>query len=583
MNLSRPLLSLLALLFTSIVFANPVRPFSAAIIGQVEPPISSLSAAVLQSSSGVTASRLSAPRIAPPPVTAAPVLPAAPAQTPIEGADKIKFVLRKVIIEGNTVYCTERLLAYAQPYINKEISVSTLQTITQEITTKYRNDGYILSHATLPAQSIQNGIVHIKVLEGFIDHVTVTDQCDIKNYGLLQAYGNRIKACRPLQMKVLERYILLANDLPGESVKAVITPSKTTQNAAELSLVATHKVYDATVMYDNYSTTFLGPEEFTYILHANSFFSAGDRTNVQSVMSQNPKELRFIEVSHSMPLNNNGLNFLMGGNYTETNPEAIISPLFVQGHTYTFFGSLNEPLIRSRSKNLNLYAAANYQTTFANILDTPLYTDRIRSLEAGFFFDLADSWKGYNTLFFKGEKGFDIFGADQEGDLARINGQSKYGKLNAEASRTQYLNPNISIYVAGKGQYSWEPLLPEEQFYFGGPDYGRAYDPAIILGDKGIAGKGELRVDTTPPIQHVRNIQYYVFYDAGIIWNYFTPGLVTHADATCWGGGARLYFTKYFSGNIYLAKPLVKPAPDAIATSLNVTSSRIFFQARIDL
>lgn len=544
----------------------------------------SIAATVIQSSSGVAATRLTEqPALAAQPQTsAAPVVPTTPIQTPIPGAEKIKFHLRHVIIEGNTVFCTEELMRYAEPYLNKEISVADLQKITLEISTKYRDAGYILSHAVLPAQSIQGGTVKIQVLEGYIDQVTVSGDPG-KACALLKAYGRHIICSRPLQIKVLERFILMANDIPGEEVKAVITPSKTTPNAAELTLVAEHQLIQFFSTLDNYGTTFLGPEQITNYLSANSFFRPGDRTTVMGVVTPDPRELKFIEFTHMEPLTSNGMNLLVGGNYVETHPTDILSPLFINGHTYTFFGTLSQTLIRSRTKNLNVFLSANWQSTFSTVLDTPLYTDRIRSLEGGLYFDIADSWRGVNTLLLSARKGFNIFGADNEGDLSRLFGRSDFFKLNGEISRTQYLLPDISVFVAGKGQYGFQPLLAAEQFYFGGPVYGRAYEPAIILGDSGIAGKAELRVDSAPKIHFIRNIQYYIFYDAGIVWNHETPGIATHGSATCWGGGARVAFTRIFSGNVYLGKPLVKPAENAIATGLNVTSTRVFFQVRADL
>lgn len=542
----------------------------------------SIAASVLQSSSGVAATRLSQFPVASLPTAAAPAVPKAPLQTPIPGAEKIKFVLRNVIIEGNTVYCTAELMKFANPYLNKEITVAQLQTIAQEISNKYRDAGYILTHAVLPAQSIRNGVVKIQVLEGFIDNVTISGYPG-KACPLLRAYGRHIICSRPLQLKVLERFILLANDIPGEEVKAVITPSKTTPNAAELTLVSDHKLITFFSSLDNYGTTFLGPEQITNFLSANSFFFPGDRTTVLGVVTPDPRELKFIEFTHSQPLNSNGLNLLLGGNYVETHPSAILSPLFINGHTYTFYGTLSDSVIRSRSKNLNLYLTANYQTTFSTILDTPLFTDRIRCLTGGLYFDLADSWRGVNTLLLNATKGFNILGASNNPPLSRLDGRADFLKLNGEISRTQYLLPDISLYVSGIGQYGFQPLLAAQQFYFGGPVYGRAYEPAIILGDSGIAGKAELRVDSAPKILYVRNIQYYIFYDAGIVWNHLTPGIATHADATCWGGGARMAFTRIFSGNVYIGKPLIKPAPNAIATGLNVTSTRVFFQVRADL
>ena len=40
--------------------------------------------------------------------------------------------------------------------------------IADRITTKYRNDGYILSRAIVPAQRISGGALQVQVVEGYI-------------------------------------------------------------------------------------------------------------------------------------------------------------------------------------------------------------------------------------------------------------------------------------------------------------------------------------------------------------------------------------------------------------------------------
>lgn len=538
---------------------------------------SSIVPTILNSNSGVTANRLSETADIEPSVERVPELITEIQQPTLTGGDNIHFVLKKIIFSGNTVFSCQQLQKIIYPYLNRKITIAQLQELTQKITNCYHHAGYVLSRAVLPAQNIENGIVRIQILEGFIDQVSVCGGPG-KAVSLLQKYGQRIAACHPLHIKTLERYLLLANDIPGECVKAVITPSEITPGAAHLSLVTTHKIADLAISYDNYSTLFLGPREFTGIGSLNSFITPGDRNTVRVVISENPRLLNFYEFTRVQPLNSNGLNLILGANYTKTNPGDILSPLFMDGKTYILFGSLSDSLIRSRTKNLTIFTGVNYQNTFSNILDTPFYDDRIRALEAGFSFDNMDRWNGANTVFFKASQGFNILGATNAGTASRPEGQSDFTKLYLELTRTQCLNSYFSFYLAGKGQYAFNPLLASEQFTFGGPPYGRGYDPAILLGDQGIAGKAELRLDTHPSFCDLKNIQYYIFYDAGAIWNYHTPGLPTSANATAAGIGARLCLNHYLSGDFFVATPVTKPNPDDIALGENANGARAFFQ-----
>src|SRR3989338_8243642 len=74
----------------------------------------------------------------------------------------------------------------------------------------YRNNGYIISRAILPPQKIQNGVVKIQIIEGYLDEVNVSGDPKWAKC-ILKAYGKQIAACRPLQLKRMEHYLLIAN------------------------------------------------------------------------------------------------------------------------------------------------------------------------------------------------------------------------------------------------------------------------------------------------------------------------------------------------------------------------------------
>ena len=140
-------------------------------------------------------------------------------------AAKIRFKLNRIIIKGNTVFTEQELLKIFQPGLGKSIPLPMLEKMVHAVTIKYRDAGYILSRAILPPQVIKNGVVKVQVIEGFVSSVTVKGDSPRLD-AFLARYGTHIKASRPLQVQELERYALLANDLPGVSMQSVLTPSK---------------------------------------------------------------------------------------------------------------------------------------------------------------------------------------------------------------------------------------------------------------------------------------------------------------------------------------------------------------------
>ena len=496
---------------------------------------------------------------------------------PIPGAEKTFFELNQVTFTGNTVISDKELQSIFASSLHKKISVADLQSLVQQVTVLYRDRGYILSHAILPPQEVKNGVVKVEVIEGFIDSVTVTGHPGGAKK-LIEEYGQHITQSRPLNISVMQREILLANDLPGISVKALIIPSKTVPNAADLFLVTDQKLFNASIEHDNYGTRYLGPIQSSLALAANSIFVGGDTTGMNFTGTSRISELQYYNLYHTEPINSKGLSFTIGTSYTATQPEFLLTPVEIVGMSASAYGSLNYSLIRSREKNLSLHLAANYQNVTSTILQTPLYQDRIRSLDLGAIFDTTDRWSGSDNVGLDVIHGFPILGAQMHAEQSRPEGRAQYTRSSAFFTRTQPLYKLLSLYTSFSGQYSFQPLLATEQFSVGGPLYGRGYGPSEIVGDEGLAGKVEFRVDTQPAKYFLQAVEYYVFYDAGVIWNRDTFNNPARQDLTSTGGGVRLIFNPHIYGELFIAKPLSRKATTLTPIDQNPQQARAFFQ-----
>lgn len=503
-------------------------------------------------------------------------LPAEPTQT-VSPESKIHFTLTQVIVKGNTVFSDEEMQELFDGSINKNISLVDLQMLAHKVTVKFREAGYVLSHAILPPQTIKNGVVTFEIVEGFVSHVTVKGNIGLAR-PLFSGYGKYIMASHPLNIHDLQRYILLANDLPGFTVKAVLTPSKTRPAGADLTLLVTRKKASAFLTFDNFGTRYIGPNEASIGGSVYSQFAPGDITTLQFSTTGRPHELQYAQIVYARPIGSDGWRIQVGSNYTETRPSFVIAPVNIVGRTTLAFADLSYPWIRDRDGNVILHSGINYQNVSATILGDPFYADRIRSLVVGATMDKIDRWRGINTGGFDVTHGFDILGAKPHALQSRPDGHSEYTRINAQASRLQGLSSRFSVLAAVHGQYAFTTLLATEQFGFGGSDYGRGYDPSEIVGDRGIGAKMELRMDTAPGWRLLQNVQYYAFYDAGVIWNIDKDALPAKQDATSTGIGARFSFIPQLSGNLFLAKPLTKKVQTLVLLGRNTDEARVFFQ-----
>lgn len=510
-----------------------------------------------------------------------------PDRSLIKGAKHLKhFKLKGIRITGSTVFTAQDLKPLYQGYLYKSININDLIAILNRINHKYSKAGYVLSKAILPVQKIVNGIVQIKIIEGRICEVYIKGKIDESARKRLIAYSNKIKGLSPVRIKLMERYLLLLNDLPGFTVRSVLSPNRKIIGGIDVTFIVEQQIVTANITFDDFGTRYLGPFRIIAEAAANSFLGNVDRLSGRVLATPANNSIRFGQVCYTLPIFDEGTELDFMAAKTQTKPQANLKLLKMRGISYQYRGTIIHPFLRSRTKNFDVSLMADWLDsdlyTEATQPRAALYKDSIRSLRLEGSFDGIDKLHGFNYVMLEISKGLPNFGASSHNQpgvlLSRADGRSNYTKFNGEAFRLQKLNKYFSLLIGGQGQYSWRPLLSAEEFGFGGRAYGRGYDPADLIGDSGIAGKAELRLNTVPNFALLRGIQYYTFFDSGKVWNLgANSGQPKKADAISFGFGARITFTKYVTGIFELSKGLTYPVPAEIAAGRSGRTFRGFF------
>ena len=488
--------------------------------------------------------------------------------------EKVKFILNQLFIQGTTVYDKRDFKPLYRKYLKKELTLKQIYEIAQKITNRYRNDGYILSKAIVPPQKIDNGLVRLNIIEGYIDQVKT--QGPIRGpRKLLNAYRKKILKSRPLRSSDLERYLLLMDDLPGVTTKSVLTPSENNAGATTLTLILTDKAFEGHLGVDNRGSEFNGPYQFSGGVTANSFLGGYSRMGLQGVVTSQTDELMFLNLFYDLPINQEGTRLFFSGSLSESEPGSSLKRFDINGDSSTIALRLTHPFIRSRGKNLTGYFAFTSRDSKTKILGSLDSEDRLRVMELGFSYDYADEYKGVNLIRFSLSQGLNIFDATESGssNLSRVQGKSDFTKLTGNLMRLQNLAPSWAFLGTASWQYSFDKLLASEEFGVGGSQYGRAYDSSEITGDHGIAFKVELQRAIRPEWKYLSDLQLYSFMDYGSVWNKVkTSTGAEHQDRTSMGLGMRFNVTDLISGYLELDKPI----SNNVATKGN-KDPRVFF------
>lgn len=489
---------------------------------------------------------------------------------PPKDAERITLTLKEIQLSGNSVYSTEELGELWRGLIGRLVTLADLYGVRDAITAKYRNDGYVLSQALVPAQRIRDGRVKLDVVEGYVNEVVVQGEA-LDRLGLLRRIGEKIRASRPLLMSVMERYVLLADDLPGVAVKTVLEASPDTPGASRLTLALERTPMDGSVSVDNRGTRSVGPFQATGTLNIEDQFGLFERTTAEGIVAQQFRELRFLDLAQTVPVDAEGTTLQYGVRRSWSRPGDSVRPLELDSLTTSWRVGLSHPFIRSRAETLRGDLSFTFRDSKTMALGDKLSEDRLRIVTAGLSYDFSDGWDGSNVLQLQLNQGLDILHPTPSGspNLTRSGGRSDFRKANLTVQRNQKLSDAYMLVVAGEAQYSPDELLSAEEFGVGGKQYGRAFDSSEISGDSGFSLRGELQY-----IAQVSELDYamlYGFGDYGAVYNYESGSRHGRRSLASAGFGVRFGVFQRIDVSVEAAKPFI-----AVPTSTLDRGMRLF-------
>lgn len=482
------------------------------------------------------------------------------------GAASTEIIVQDVRITGSTVYSAKDFLPLYQALLGKKVTVQAVYDLARAITAKYGNDGYVLSRAVVPPQQLnpKGATVHIEIIEGYVDRVEWPSKLS-RYRDFFSDYAAKIIADRPVNVRTIERYMLLAGDLPGLKFATSLKASDTNKAASTLVVEVTEKHIDAMARIDNRGTPARGPVQYLAATTLNNLLGQHEALTLTWASVEPVRELQYYSLFYRQVLNSEGLTFFADGSNTGGRPgTAALELLDYRTKGNSFDAGLSYPVIRSRERNLTLSGLMFSSDNHSDILEMPFNEDRLRGFRGKIDADVADALRGVNQFNLTVSQGILGLGSTKNGNplASRTVGRVDFSKIEISANRTQPLFNPISAYFGAYAQYAFQPLLTPEQCGYGGRFFGRAFDPSQLLGDSCFEALAELRYDVPVHAPQGR-LQLYGFADWGRLWTQLPAvGTPAQVEAASLGGGIRFGFSNYLDVDLQGAKGLEGPRND---------------------
>jgi len=510
------------------------------------------------------------PTVAAPPATPA-VMPKTSRQkpesrltpeTPIQ-VDHIQFI-------GGTVYPLKELLEPFRPYAKKTVPLKTLIGLVNDITARYKADGYSLSYAWLPDNNFQQGNIKIVLVEGYVAH------SDIKSNNpniaaRLQRLAAKIMQEKPLTQDTFDRYSLLMTRTPGVPVTANARLPTNIYGAAAMQITGNQPhIWDISSTVD----TRKGQDLMMVNGTLSNLTSYGDQLGVATLIPLDSDTRKtYLGLNWQQFLNDEGLTLQLKGSYYREKPRDF-TPLLSLPNNVTvdsrqestqYNGGVNfgYPLLLTQKSQFNLTGGFDYtdreddydlQARIANRtfpLESQNQHTRYPALEFG-----VNGAHQFTTASVSSRlvvrQGFNDLGADVvSGQNTDLNFTLSKGYLDA----AWLIDEKWRLSTSWEGAWSNNNLPEPERVSFGAQRFGRGYQDGEASGDYGYGGQLEFRyLHMRKESTWLTTVQPYILTDTAQTW--FNQTGFPHQQLASVAAGVMVGDNRHYSVTVEAARPV---------------------------
>ncbi|HEY9860297.1 MAG TPA: ShlB/FhaC/HecB family hemolysin secretion/activation protein [Candidatus Obscuribacterales bacterium] len=452
-----------------------------------------------------------------------PILPTPTPETPPAQPD-VTIPVKSIEVIGSTILGPREIDPIVQPYEGRSLTLEQLRAVADAITQLYLNQGYITSRAILVDQTITDGVVRVRVIEGSLERIEVEGNNRVNT----RYIRDRIKlgAGTPLKKDDLEDQLrLLKTDPLFKNVEASLRAGEQLGQSVLTVRVTEANPFDFYLSADNYSPPSVGSERLGVSIVQRNLTGLGDQlAGAYYVSTTGGAEL--YDFSYRVPINamNGTIQLRAAPNdYKITDPR--FSALGIRGSSELYEISYRQPLVRSPREELALSLGFTFQdgqTFLFNDIPNPFVIgtgpngiSRTSVIKFGQDYVKRDPGGAW-ALRSQFNVGVDVLDATTNPDPIP---DGRFFSWLGQAQRVQVLGTDNLLIAQLDLQLTPDSLLPSQQFVIGGGQSVRGFRQNARSGDNGVRFSLEDRIALQRNEAGLPILQLAPFFDLGAVWN----------------------------------------------------------------
>jgi len=392
------------------------------------------------------------------------------------------FFIKKIKLTGNTVISDERLMPLVDLGEGKDVNLSILNAIANEVTAVYATEGYLLVRVFVPNQEVKDATVEMVISEGRINKVLVQGNKKLST----EKFQQRMKMVQEepvLREQTLERVLLELNELMGVKVRAVLKPGDLPGTSDLVMDVTESRPYTFSIDSDNFGSRFTGSERFGLSMSYANIFTLGDQFATRWTRSEYGQDS--YTPFYTVPINSYGTRMKLSYTFLENELKDKLEYLAAGGSLNSVGLELSHLMHKSQTATFSVRTGLDLKSFENEAQGINTTKDNLMNVSLGFEGNLSDSFLGRTFYDLNFEMGLRE-GDSSRGLVSRAGGHGKIFTTNINVIRLQSAKILNSYFILKfQGQMNNTRALSSYLMGIGGMGSVRGYPLSAYQGDKG--------------------------------------------------------------------------------------------------
>jgi hemolysin activation/secretion protein len=446
-----------------------------------------------------------------------------------------RFGVLEYRVLGNSVLEGVAIEEKLYPHLGEARTLADVETARKSLEELYHQRGYATVFVDIPDQTVDEGIVRLKVTEGRLDRVRISGARYFAN-GTIRTAAPEARAGTVPNLPVLQRQLVQVNRQSRDREVTPVLRAGRVPGTVDLELkvkdgLPLHLGLELNDRYTAYTSRYRSNLTASY---ENLFQRFHTLSFQYQTAPEEPQQVRVLAATYLAPLGLDGdaLAFYAVDTQSDLATVVDVNPLAIRGNGRIYGARLIRSLPAAGAWWQSFTLGADYKdftdTIEISALD-PLSgeIDLTRDLTPIRYLNGSLAWAGgwrsaSRSLGSSSTLNFGVDGLinDQaEFRYKRARGRASYVYLRSDLQFEQRLWGGSALTLRVAGQAAPAPLISNEQFSIGGAESVRGYLESAQLGDLGAAGTLEWR----SPSMHrwlgewARTATVFVFADGGVV------------------------------------------------------------------